>query len=322
MNVAITNSNSTSPPNAEITHLVHVTSYDGDSNLTDTCAVNRVGSSSGNQGQTFIANGSAGSVYTLTAPRNIASFTIASFTPTANGGAATGSLRNNPTGSITQTAAGFNFTLPDGKTVNYTLTAGAQDIDSTSDYETLTTDGSRDVETTLTNGATSTLSSSTYGKWIENDTNSNPLEAGVFAVGISGQTPTTGSATYTGNIDGVIVAPSDAGTIKSGTVSLTANFATGTFTGTVTNVATKFASDNSASGTGNSLTFSGTIGSGGNGISGTVTPSGAAGTQFDLSATTGTFAGKFWGSNGAEVAGTLTLTGGGITVFAAFGAHQ
>src|SRR6185312_7019177 len=141
--------------------------------------------------------------YPLTASQGFTSFAVTNSAAIAAGTASvpTGSLTPNATGSITTTANGFSFTLPDGKIVNYDLSAGASD-NFGGDFETLTTDGARDVEVKLQNGQTPSLSYSTFATWDENDTSNAPLNVGTLAAGIAttaAQMPITGTATYTGD---------------------------------------------------------------------------------------------------------------------------
>lgn len=322
-------SNSGSSVNPVIlAHSIFNATLGGSINMTAGCAVNSLTSGSGSGGssqtQKFITNASAGTTFTLAAGQ-ITAFTITNPTALAAGTATvpTGTLQSDATASIASTASGFNFTLPDGKTVNYDLTAGAQDVHGTGEYETLTADG-KNVDTKLQNGKSSTLSYSTFGTWDESATSATdgiPLNTGTLATGISttsAQMPATGTVTYSGDIAGFGIAAAF-GEIKSGTVSLSVNFAARTITGSVSNIVTQGLGENAPAGTMSNITMTGTI----TGTSFTITATGAAGgtPTVNIAGASGTFSGTFSGPNAAELSAAVSMTGG-ATVLAAFGAHQ
>jgi hypothetical protein len=324
--------NSASAPGVILGQSIHNNALAGDINMTTACSVNTVstGGGSGSGGNSsaaasFIPSGAAGTTYPLTASQGFTSFAVSNGAAIVAGTTSVpiGSLTANAAASIVTTASGFTFTLPDGKTVTYDLSAGAAD-NFGSDFETLTTDGTRNVEVKIQNGKTPTLSYSTFGTWDENDTSSTPLNVGTLAAGIAttvAQMPTTGTATYSGDITGFGFSAAAFGQIKSGTVSLSVNFATKTITGSVTNVITKGASDNSPSGTMNGMTLTGSISGAGVTITATATAA-AAGTTVDVTGATGAFSGTFSGPNATELVTSGAMTGGASTLLAAFGAHQ
>ena len=133
--------------------------------------------------------------------------------------------------------------------------------------------------------------------------------------------PATGTATYTGNITGLAINTSTFGTIQSGAVSLSVDFASKTVTGSVTNIVTEGLDDTAPTGTMSNINLTGSIA----GTSFTLTATGAAaaaGNTVNIAGSSGTFGGTFFGPNAAEIASSSTMTASGITVLAAFGARQ
>ena len=243
-----------------------------------------------------------------------------------------GSIQTSPTATYTTTANGFNLTLPDGKTVVYNTKTSAANIGAGTvitngtTFDALITGGTsnQDVETTLTSGKASALTYATYGVWFESDTLGNPLTIGTLATGVAtttAQMVTTGTATYTGNLSGVVLSSTSAGQITGGTVSLTANFATNAISGSVSTIATQTIGTNAVGTmTGIGLT-AGTIT--GTAFTGVATVGAqVTGATFGIVGATGTYGGKFYGPAAAEAAGSISMTGGGNTVLASFGAKK
>jgi hypothetical protein len=322
-------SNASGPPNVILSQSIHNNTLVGDINMTTACSVNKAtssggtGSGSSQQAQTFIPNGPAGTTYPLSAGQTFSAFNVTNGAAVAAGTALPeGTLVANATGSITTTAGGFTFTLPDGKVANFDLSAGSQNVDGTNDFTSTTTDGSRKVEIKLQNGK-AVLSYSTFGTWNEGDSSEIPSSVGTLATGVAtaaAQIPTTGRVTYSGDIAGFGFNTSAFGEIKSGTVSLTVDFAAKTITGTAANIVTKGVDDSSAAGSMNGLTLTGTVS--GTGFTITASAAAANGASVDISGASGTFTGSFFGTNAAELAAASAMTGGGSTIVLAFGAHQ
>jgi len=271
----------------------------------------------------------AGTSLALTARQGLEAFTITNGAAVGAGTAVpTGSLQANPTGSILVNVNGFNLNTPSGRTVTYVTTAGSANITGTAaagtlTYENVAVGGTGFTETTLTNGRASTLTYSTYGVWVESNVATTiPQQVGTLATGvITTAMPTTGTGTFSGNISGFVLTSSDVGRITSGTVSLAANFAGNSVTGSVTGITTA-GIDGGSAGTMTDITLSGGAISGAtfNGIAATTLPNPAA--TFNLAGATGTFGGKFYGPSAAEAAGSIAMTGGGATMFAAFGTKR
>jgi hypothetical protein len=322
--------NATGPANVIVGQSIHNATLGGDLNMTTACAVNSVttgGSSGGNNGgsggstvsSVFITNASAGTAFTLSAGQGLAAFNLTNGAAILAGTASlpAGTLQANPTGSVTQTATGFTFTLPDGKTVNYTSALGSED------FEALTTDSSKDVSVKLQNGKT-TLAYSTFGTWSEGDPNVDmPSVFGALSAGIpttAAQMPTTGTVTYTGDITGDGLGATAFGQIRSGIVSLSVDFAAKTITGSVSGIVAKGIGDNSPDISMSGITLTGAI----SGTGFTLTATGvAAGTEnVSIAGASGTFGGTFSGPNAAEIAATGSMSGNGATAIIAFGAHK
>jgi hypothetical protein len=155
-----------------------------------------------------------------------------------------------------------------------------------------------------------------FGLWADASSGSSST---IILGGVGVQTPPTdmpksGSANYAGAVGGIRVHEGNPLEF-AGTVDLTASFARGDVAGNINGLAggTPF----------NPIGLSGTINS--NGFSGTATAGPAAtGSSVGMSAgTTGTFSGRFYGPQAAEVAGTVKiLESNNSGLAAAFGARK
>jgi hypothetical protein len=163
------------------------------------------------------------------------------------------------------------------------------------------------------------LTYTTYGLWLSGagGDSSRSFNARVF---VSGQTtptanvPTTGSASYTGIVDGYVSAGGTGYRLLGSTGTLTANFATGAVNTSLllkgnSDVDTGRLGENETFGT---VTGNGTVGSGTNRY---------AGTMSGLSAS-GTFNGSFFGPGANETGYSFSLSGGGNTAAGVFVGKQ
>jgi hypothetical protein len=268
----------------------------------------------------------------MTAHQGLEELTISNGTQVAAGTSVpAGSFASAPTGSYAKTATGFTLTTSSGRAVTYNTTAGNANVIGTQSFKTTVTGGTNTIETTLTNGAASNLTYSTYGVWAEVTAAGAPLAYGTLAAGVvstTAQMPTTGTATYNGNLQGFGINSATAGRIAAGTVVLNANFAANTMTGTITNISTRAigAVDTSPAGVMNNINLTGGTISGVSfsGTAAAAASTAAAGTPLiDITGATGTFGGKFYGPAAAEAVGSVVLTGpGGINVTGAFGTKK
>jgi hypothetical protein len=271
-----------------------------------------------------MASLAAGTALPMTAHQGLEAFTITNGAAVEAGTAfPTGTFAASPTGTYTKTANGFTLTMPSGRAATFAGSPPNQD------FSAPVTGSSTVAEVTLTNGAASTLTYSTYGVWSE-FASANAGIPNIFGTLVAGvatttaQMPTTGTATYSGNIQGAGLTSSSAGLIRSGAVSLNANFASNTITGSVTGlVVNSIANENGPPGTMNNINLTGGTISGA-AFSGTAAAAAATGTPLvNITGATGTFGGKFFGPAAAEAGGSLALTGpGGINVIASFGTKK
>ncbi len=269
-----------------------------------------------------------GTALTMNAHQGVEALTITNGAE-VNAGTASfpkGTLEANPTGTYTKTGNGFTLTLPSGRAVTYITDPGSPQFTCPTCTRSLVATESlgspNTVEIQLTNNAASNLTYSTYGTWMEKNLNGVPIMYGTFATGVAtttAQMPMTGTATYSGNIDGVAVTGQHSGKIESGAVSLNANFANNAITGSITNIVTR-ESSTAAAGTMNNINLTGGTISGAS-FSGIATAAAATvSPTVDITGAAGTFGGKFFGPNAAEALGSLSMTGtGAVNVLAAFG---
>lgn len=194
------------------------------------------------------------------------------------------------------------------------------------------TDISRGVQPTSASPTTG-LQYSTFGVWsmapLNVSTKTKTWTFGGYAGGdnFTMTMPTTGSATYTGRVDGLLdVANNNTRYNLNGNLNLTANFATSAITGSMTGMAAYAQVGNSTSWF-NDVALAGTIS--GNAFTGTTTagalPAGvnaAANVAAIAVGTVGTTSGHFYGPAANEVTGLWGMSGGGVTVVGAFGAKQ
>jgi hypothetical protein len=185
-----------------------------------------------------------------------------------------------------------SVSLPDGRTLQL-------------DVENAWNDGSGSAT------GTGTLSYLVYGYWDIENTAGQVTNGSQFVTGFEtpgSAIPTTGSATYTGLVNGSVTVPNNTGVTSAaltGNASMTANFATGAITGATSNM--KAGSD-----AWNELTFNGKMTGGGiNSFSGATTASSAPTGTYSLKSTAaGYFAGKFYGAEAEELGAVWTLSDG------------
>jgi hypothetical protein len=317
-NIQVVNENG--PMNAVVTHLIRASAYNGDSNLTDVCAVNKASLAS--TAFAFISGGSQAATYALTAPQGLQAVTITGFSQGPTGNAiATGTFQTSPVASVLATSTGFNFTAPDGKVFNFNTTVGAQTFSGPGYYQGGSTDGTGHMEISLTNRRVSTLNFATFGFWAESDASGDvPQAIGTLTAGLpTAAVPATGSLFYTGSYTGAVATATNTALISGGTVNLTFNFATKTVTGSITDVAVSGVESTTFSGM-SDIGLSGTIT--GNTFTGTATPGATvAGALVSLGSVAGTFTGTINGPAALDVVANLPFSGAGLIAVTAFGAH-
>lgn len=156
------------------------------------------------------------------------------------------------------------------------------------------------------------LSHSAFGGWIRN--NGSSFDLGMVSGGnLSLDTPTTGSATYTGKTVGVGATGTQSFAFV-GDANLTADFAALTVTSSFSNLVTQ---DLNTDAIGSLPNINGTatidhFSDGTSGYDGTVSSNGF----------TGTISGDFYGPAAAETAGTWTASDGATDLIGSFGAAQ
>jgi C-lobe and N-lobe beta barrels of Tf-binding protein B len=178
----------------------------------------------------------------------------------------------------------------------------------------------------IVNPATSNLSWATYGFWDVHASASYTNTAFVtgYATPAAG-VPTSGTADFRGSVTGEAFHPDAKGIDGTdfyqlkGDVALQANFASGSITGNLTNMATKsFEGDVSPW---NSVSLLGSIS--GAQFGGTSAATSAPANSASLSgAATGTFAGMFFGPNAQELGAVWTLYDGTSSAVGSFGAKS
>jgi len=193
----------------------------------------------------------------------------------------------------------FNLSVPGAGYVNVSLVAGGYYC-----YGFCGANIELDPET-------SKLSWTTYGSWGAYGTATSRI--GHYVTGFAtpvASVPTTGSATYKGNVAGNVWRPEAGpqfgieGVYLSGDATVQANFGTGALTGSLTNMYANGVPWNSVS-------LAGTISGGQNSFSGTsAVISTAAGGYLLTSSATGTFSGLFFGPNAQELGAVWTLFDG------------
>jgi hypothetical protein len=269
-----------------------------------------------------MASAPAGTVFAATAHKGLEAFNIDNGAAVAAGTAGpTGSFQTSPTASLTKTTSGYDLTTPDGTKTSASASATAA---ASSKVETAAAAGGH-TSVTLTNGVTSDLTYSTYGSWLETDAAGIPLVAGVFATGVittAAQMPTTGTAKYTGsNVTGFVFTPSKGATITGGNIAINVDFSGNSVGGAVTEITTADLGTHAA-GQMSAIYLSGGTVSGSGFAGNAVAAAPCACTTIDIAGTPGTFGGKFYGPAAAEVAGSISMSGAGNTVLAAFGAKK
>jgi Transferrin binding protein-like solute binding protein. len=165
---------------------------------------------------------------------------------------------------------------------------------------------------------TDSLSYTAFGIWTNTPSAqySTSSYENAFAFGYQTPTsnmPTSGTANYSGPVDGVVMLPNNgAGVVNAvltGTASLDANFASGSVAGAFTGM-------NGKTSTGpltnwNSVAVSASIGAGTNAFSGTTSVSSTPETVNAMKSTaTGTITGGFYGPNAEELGAVWTLSDG------------
>ena len=174
--------------------------------------------------------------------------------------------------------------------------------------------------TLMLDGHASGLKSSEFGIW-SGLSSAGALTIVAVATGVpTASMPKTGSATYTGTMQGSISStlnPSVANGL-TGAVALTADFAKSTIGGSITNISPFSTPVN------NILLASAPIKAGGFTAKLTLGPAPTGTGAIDLTGATGTYAGKFYGPSATEVAGTFHLAGGTnhVQLIGSFGAHK
>lgn len=270
-----------------------------------------------------------GYVMTPTAGQGLAAVTISNGTAVNTGSPATTTAVTSFTSMAVESLStpGYFIELPD-KT-NYTLSTASGSSAIVSANQLKGTDASGTGDTINVIGPTPSaagLSYSEYGTWIESSTSKGVIGAGVFATGttpVPSEMPTSGSATYTGGVAGVVFTSTGNASVTGGTVALSATFgSSGTITGTVTNITTASLGSTTNTGQLNDINLTGGTITGFT-FAGTATPAAAtSSTTINIASATGTFGGQFHGPNAAEAAGQISLSGGGTTALLAFGAHH
>ncbi len=184
----------------------------------------------------------------------------------------------------------------------------------------------------VTGGAETSLNYSTYGVWANYDFIFPRHVQGVFAGGIptaAGDRPASGSATYLGKATGFAAFAGGGGNFSwDGNVSLAADFSANTISGwvsgiTATRVIEYLTPAAAVTGSVNDIRLSGGT------ISGTSFTGAAAAIDLppgspgiNISGSSGSFGGAFYGPGAAEAAGSLALTGPSVNVIASFGAAK
>lgn len=138
--------------------------------------------------------------------------------------------------------------------------------------------------------------------------------------------PTSGSATYSGMTDGLVLVTAAGVSTPygiAGALALTANFATSAITGNITGTVAIDGNTGMNAGAFNNVALAGTIN--GNAFSGTAT-AGALPAGINPAAiaagTAGTTSGHFYGPTANEVTGVWSMSGGGVQAIGSFGAKQ
>lgn len=227
---------------------------------------------------------------------------------------------------------GVRLTTPDGDTVDFLNSAADTSSGYTSWDQTVSAGGTHTVLAELHGdesafGASSgKLQYSAFGEWEEYDNTVSPTvltSVGVFSTGdktAGADMPTTGTATYTGLTKGVADV-SGTNYFITGNAQLTADFAANTISGGLTGLNAVDPGTSTTVGSVNDVDFTaGTIT--GTTFAGTAAASATAG-AVDISGTTGTFGGQFYGTGtaaAAEAGGTYQISNGtGTTIIGSFG---
>ena len=176
-------------------------------------------------------------------------------------------------------------------------------------------------------GGSQGLKYAEYGAWVRY-ADTTVTDYAVFSTGTPTATmPKSGTASYTGEAQGIAGATNQPGGPSwfGGTLKLAANFAKNTISGGISGIKTTNVSTNAA-GTLNDIAFSNGVISG-KSFSGTAAAAATAGgttPSVAISGASGRFGGSFYGPSAAEAAGTFRLSGGpgGTLVIGSFGAHK
>ncbi len=175
-----------------------------------------------------------------------------------------------------------------------------------------------------------------YGAWTVDQSSAAqaPIYVGTYGGGKPGEllstnVPRSGSATYTGGATGYLSQSDNTnavGTLATfyGTVSLSANFASGSISGSVNGINAYGLGVNNRTliGTVNDISLTGNFTD--NVFTGTALALTNVGTGFDISGASGGLTGGFYGTGAAEAAGTFNLAGGthSVSVIGSFGASS
>jgi hypothetical protein len=233
--------------------------------------------------------------------------------------------------TVTYNSAANSYTISDGTVSRVFSSANSTGMTTSGDdnasfvyFRQLSGAGNADSDdlTILRTGSANPriqLTYTTYGLWLSGTgpDASRGFAARVFVAGQAtpaGAVPTTGSATYTGIVDGYVSAEGTGYRLLGSTGTLTANFATG---GINTSLALRGNSDVDTGRLGENETFgtvtgTGSIGAGTNQYTGTLSGLGAS----------GRFNGSFFGPAGSETGYSFSLSGDGNTAAGVFVGKQ
>ena len=229
---------------------------------------------------------------------------------------------------LAKTEEGFILLLPDGRTAAILNDQMGENEDPTapdgaSEATSEVSAGTDRIHIAM-HGESYGLRYSEFGGWDISTAEDDVTSVAAWATGIATagtDMPASGTASYTGGAQGYATVGGVTSTF-SGAASLTADFSGGNIQGEITDIRTATVGSAAIDGGMNDIDLVGVMTAGD--ITGEAAAAANSGEGLDISGATGSFGGKFFGPQAAEVAGSFSLSGGSqnVELIGSFGAGR